>query len=402
MKKSGILVVLAGLGLSVAFCSRSLAQETKVDTAVEAEKAASEHPTAAVKAEVKPAVAKREDAGRLEADTMMYDFGTVLPGTRVKGKFVLTNTGGQTLRIKDPIKTQCGCTKPKLEKYSLEPGESVNMQVAFTAPTKAGKTTKKIYVSTLAPGKPAKLTLSITADVRRKLDFKPKQWVFELRESEANKVPVELTSPDGKAFSIVRYTSTQDAVKVIFDPNARALKHVLAIEVDLDTVSRVRNGAVTIWTDHAKDKKVTIEYRTQAPFKVRPGSLTLTNLERGEKRNKSLVVVSSYDEDFEVGEVKSDKGFVELGGISKREDGYEVNVVVMVPKTSKLKVVKDRLTIKIKDRPQDTINVLCYLVVKRGGAKLQPVRVKDVPKVADNVEVVGAAETPPAKGESGE
>ena len=364
--------LLLALGFSAAAVDCAWAQGDEQVTVLTAEKAAADKATAAESGPPPkplpkpvpppaPPIPRRDDAGRLKADTMVFDFGEVSPKERVKGKFVLTNVGKEPLEIKKPIKPSCGCTVTSMKKYKLDPNESVVLEVTFTASSRPGRATKTIPVYTKAPAKPAKLILKITANVRKHIDSSPAKWEFELRDAPKNKVPVHLQSTDGKAFAVTRYTASEDAVKLTFDPKTKAQKHNLPIEVDQEKIARLRNGAVTIWTDHPKVDKITIPYKTNMPFAASKVTLTFGNVDPGMPQRSQVAIFSNYGQQFELGDFKSLHGFVQLENVTTRpEDGYLLDLVFQIPEDSVRKVARDTLTIAIKDHPQTPVKVQVY------------------------------------------
>ena len=76
-----------------------------------------------------------------------YDFGDIKQGDKVSHVFVLTNNGGDLLKI-DKILPSCGCTAAMPEKNELAPGESTNLTVTFNSSGKRGKQTKIVRINT--------------------------------------------------------------------------------------------------------------------------------------------------------------------------------------------------------------------------------------------------------------
>jgi uncharacterized cupredoxin-like copper-binding protein len=84
---------------------------------------------------------------------MEYDFGEVPRGDHVKYDFVVSNVGGDLLKI-DDVRASCGCTAAKPEKDALAPGESTNINVDFNSTGRSGRQTKYITVKTNDPNNP--------------------------------------------------------------------------------------------------------------------------------------------------------------------------------------------------------------------------------------------------------
>jgi len=87
------------------------------------------------------------------AQQMEYDFGEVPRGDHVKYNFVISNVGGDVLKISD-VRASCGCTAAKPEKDDLAPGESTNIKVDFNSTGRSGRQTKYITVKTNDPDNP--------------------------------------------------------------------------------------------------------------------------------------------------------------------------------------------------------------------------------------------------------
>ncbi len=104
-------------------------------------------------------------APSISVDTPVYDFGEILEGLAVVHTFVVQNVGDEPLTI-DDIRVSCGCTTTSLAKSTLEPGESVDLEVTFDTAGFGGKMAKNIYVESNDPATP-KLALQLTGTVNR-------------------------------------------------------------------------------------------------------------------------------------------------------------------------------------------------------------------------------------------
>lgn len=68
---------------------------------------------------------------QLKADKSVFDFGQIREGINIPVKFKLTNTGSQTIKLKE-IRTFAACVqKSPLEKTTLGPGESIELDYVF-------------------------------------------------------------------------------------------------------------------------------------------------------------------------------------------------------------------------------------------------------------------------------
>lgn len=86
-------------------------------------------------------------APRLTVAEPVYDFGEVKEGILVVHRFLLRNEGDSVLTFPRQPSTTCGCTSAPLPKTSLEPGESMALEVRFESTGYGGyQVVKYIYV----------------------------------------------------------------------------------------------------------------------------------------------------------------------------------------------------------------------------------------------------------------
>ncbi len=95
-----------------------------------------------------------------------HDFGDIVQGEKVRHNFVVTNTGGDVLKITN-VRASCGCTAALPDKKELAPGESTNIRVEFNSTGRVGKQNKIVYV-TSNDKEHAEIQLKFTGNVVKK------------------------------------------------------------------------------------------------------------------------------------------------------------------------------------------------------------------------------------------
>lgn len=80
----------------------------------------------------------------------VHDFGDIKQGESVTTSFVITNSGGDLLEIKD-VRATCGCTAAKPDNNNLKPGESTKIGVTFNSKGRKGHQEKQVRVTTNDP-----------------------------------------------------------------------------------------------------------------------------------------------------------------------------------------------------------------------------------------------------------
>ncbi|MDZ7624817.1 MAG: DUF1573 domain-containing protein [Ignavibacteriaceae bacterium] len=92
-----------------------------------------------------------------------FDFGDIKQGETVSHTFVLTNSGGDLLKITN-VQASCGCTAAVPEKSELAPGESTNLPVRFNSTGRMGMQKKTVKIFTNDPQSP-EMTLTISGKI---------------------------------------------------------------------------------------------------------------------------------------------------------------------------------------------------------------------------------------------
>lgn len=355
--------ILLSIGFLVAGCQSTepLQAENSVPSAPVAKS-----PVAKPAAPEKPAapapVARREDAGLLSVNKLEINFGKIEPRAKVKGEYIITNTGKETLVI-DKVGKSCGCTVPSLATKTLEPGQSVPLKITFNAPDRPGKVKKSVWLTTKSPHMPEKITMSITAEVIKFINIKPQRLSLVVQD-EPQSETIVLESTDGQPFKISGFTSTSSVATINFDKDLKAVRHEVVINVDSTKLRKALRGNIVIQLDHPKTKSAMIAYQAPRPFVAKPATKYFRNLKPGSTTEAVLTVVSSSGAPFELGDITSEKGLAKILSTDKSEDGYKVRFSLSVPEDKTTGRVQDFLKIPIKDHPEDTIRVTCYGRIK--------------------------------------
>jgi len=91
---------------------------------------------------------------KLVCDNPEYNFGKVTQSAVVTHVFILRNEGDTTFVAGMP-QTACGCTRVKLSKRMIGPGETAELTAVFTAARRIGEQRKSIYLPPSDSDEPA-------------------------------------------------------------------------------------------------------------------------------------------------------------------------------------------------------------------------------------------------------
>jgi hypothetical protein len=116
-----------------------------------------------------PVYQTQRDLPRIEITPKFFDFGELEYGKIAEHSFLVKNSGKGILEIKR-VATSCACTKAKVAKEILEPGEQTLLFVrydtgAMSGPHGKGKQERIVWIQSNDPKNP-QVEINITAYVK--------------------------------------------------------------------------------------------------------------------------------------------------------------------------------------------------------------------------------------------
>lgn len=101
-----------------------------------------------------PTIGKSEPAPKLVCDEPVYQFGRVDQSAVITNVFVIRNDGDTTFVAGMP-RTTCSCTKARLSKRMIGPGETAELTAVFSAARRMGEQRKSIVLPPAGSDVPA-------------------------------------------------------------------------------------------------------------------------------------------------------------------------------------------------------------------------------------------------------
>lgn len=192
-----------------------------------------------------------------------FDFGDIKQGEVVSHTFVLSNNGGDLLKITN-VQASCGCTAAAPEKNELGPGESTNLTVKFNSAGRLGKQTKTVKIFSNDPQNPEML-LTISCNILKPSEAGSGNPVIYITETqydfgkvnEGDKVNHTFTFVNkGSANLIIKDIKTScgcTAALLSQDNLAPGQEGTLKIELDTKNRSGKMSRTVTINSNDPND-----------------------------------------------------------------------------------------------------------------------------------------------------
>lgn len=290
-----------------------------------------------------------------------HDFGKIGPSSTHKADYEFKNEGEAALLV-NRIQSTCGCSKPTLIKdgkrfsmplkdpVSFEPGESGQVEVTFKSPARKGKVEKGLYLLTNDPASP-RTRFTVKAFVVVKVSVEPEKVDLKLDIENAGMPEIVVKSTDGQEFSIKSIFVAKNAIKIPFDPAAKATEFVLKPQVDTEKLGQSNTGVIQIKTTHPQAGTLMVRYTVKPMYELTNPRYILQNVEPGKAIIRENLIRSNYGKPAQIESVTSRNGYME---IEKQEpDGDHIKLTIKITPPAKSpsarRYITDELTIVLKD-----------------------------------------------------
>jgi hypothetical protein len=193
----------------------------------------------------------------LTIDPPEFDFGYVPQNSQISRVFQLRNDGDDTLFITKVV-PGCGCTKTPLEKSTLAPGESTEMEIIFSTRIYNGKVSKRPRIETNESSQPR--YVPIYANVVTRADS---TYPLQVKPYKLDLSQFGTTVRDQMKFTLANVSDTSLGVTLVYFPD-----DLVMVDVPKSIGARADAGAVVHLDENALeqsfDKSITIQTDDQA------------------------------------------------------------------------------------------------------------------------------------------
>ncbi len=352
------------LSLIIAVSCALLLQTSCQKNAAETRKQAAIAPLSQTEKPESAKQTKGEIGPRIFFEKTIHDFGTVGPGSKNTCEFAFSNTGNDTLIIKD-IKSTCSCTTDELKKRDYAPGESGTIKVTYNAGKMPGQSVKHLSVLSNDKTNPS-VELTLKANIVPKVDYEPKQLDLSLKKDNAGCPDIVLKSTDTQPFSITQFESTPNCITAEFNPSQRSTHFVLKPKVDIDKLRKSLRGTIRIRLTHPECDMAVITFNTTAEFKTTPASIVAFNVETQKPISRELWIINNYNDNFEIESTSTAHGAIKVLSQEKIGDRYKLQLEITPPVLeNNQKAFTDVLHIKIKENEQLDVSCRLFYLAKQ-------------------------------------
>ncbi len=293
---------------------------------------------------VAPAVTK---APKITFDKVVHNFGNVSPASTHICQFDFTNTGNGILEIIE-IEQTCGCTPSVMMKTQYAPGERGSLKVGFYSDTQLGRTSKPIYIYSNDAENP-EVELAIQANIIAKIDYEPKKLDLMLMQPNGNCPAITISSLDNQPFSITSFKSTDGCITADFDPSQQARQFVLRPRIDMQKLERIMDGRFEIGLSHPETKIISGIFDAPPRFDISPRAINVHQAKAHQPVVQKVRIISNYNEEFEIGQVFSKEGHINVLNQRRTNNGYELDLEIRPPDSKgRTRVFSDTFFVDLK------------------------------------------------------
>lgn len=189
---------------------------------------------------------------RIEFAELNYEFGKVDSGEVVKHDFVFTNTGDQTLEIKD-VRPGCGCTTAGNWDKQVEPGKTGKIPIQFNSGGYSGVVHKPVTVLCNDPTKQS-LSLGLQGTIWRAFEIIPTYAVFNLMpEVQTNQTQtVRIISNNDQPVTVSDPACNNPAFKTELKTLREGKEFELRVTIDSSQIPGTTSAPITVKTSSDK------------------------------------------------------------------------------------------------------------------------------------------------------
>jgi len=180
-----------------------------------------------------------------------FDFGYVPQNSEISRVFQLRNAGDDTLLITKVV-PGCGCTKTPLQKSTLAPGESTELEIIFSTRTYSGRITKRPRIETNEASQPR--YVPIYANVVTRPDS---TYPLQVRPYKLDLSQFGTTVRDQMKFTLANVSDTSLGVTLVYFPDdliAVEIPETIGARSDVDAVVRLDEDAL----EQSFEKSITL------------------------------------------------------------------------------------------------------------------------------------------------
>ncbi|BDU75003.1 DUF1573 domain-containing protein [Mesoterricola silvestris] len=300
----------------------------------------------------------------ISVDQPHFDFGKLYGDAKAVHRFRISNKGNAPLNI-SRLNPSCGCTSTVIGQWTLNPGQSTEVEATFNPAGFRGTVHKSIQVVSNDPANPT-VDLTFEAELLREIMPSTEAVFFQdVLRTSPRKASVRLVSGNGKP---VRVTEVKAPGAPYLHGSARAEGNDAWVDILVDgsriPASRTSGtDAVVVKTDNPRAALInlTVQWELRASVVAEPGRVAWVEPAGRELRSK--VVLKQVDgKPFRVLSARTTNPVIRVEGAGKGAASHQ-DLQVILAANAKAGMYSEKviLTTDSPDQPEVEIRVAASL-----------------------------------------
>lgn len=300
----------------------------------------------------------------IAVDQPHFDFGKLYGEAKAVHRFKVTNKGTAPLNI-SRLNPSCGCTSTVIGQWTLNPGQSTEIETTFNPAGFRGPVHKSIQVVSNDPANPA-LNLTFEAEVLREIMPSSEAVFFQdVQRTSPRKTSIRLVSGNGQP---VHVTDTKAPGAPYLSCAVRPEGHDAWVDILLDG-TRIPPGrqtgtdAIVVKTDNPKASVInlTVQWELRAAVVAEPARVAW--VEPAGKELRARVSLKQVDgKPFRILSVKTTNPVLKVEGVGRNAASHhDLQVILAAKAKAGMYSEKILLTTDSPDQPEVELRVAASL-----------------------------------------
>jgi hypothetical protein len=268
----------------------------------------------------------------IQFDETVADFGQVGPGTLSTKELKFTNTGKGVLNI-DQISQCCGVFA-ETDKKEYSAGETGVLTIELHASGDIGIFERNPIVYNNDPNN-RQLTLTVKAEIVQKVVWEPESFKLFRNVENAGCPKLTIKSIDGQEFAITGIRSTGNCITADYNPTIKKTEHVLDLKVNMDKLTDQMYGELNVLMNHPQGDLATIYFNVVPKYSLSPRQLVVFRMKENVPQTETIKIINNYKQEDDIESTSSKENTIKLIDYKKTEEGYELNIEIIPPSTTK-------------------------------------------------------------------
>jgi hypothetical protein len=300
----------------------------------------------------------------ISVDQPHFDFGKIAADSKATHRFKVSNKGNGQLNI-SRLNPSCGCTSTVIGQWTLNPGQSTDVEATFNPAGFRGIVHKSIQVISNDPATPS-VNLTFEAEVIREISPSTDAVFFQdLQRTAPRRSSVKFTSGNGQPVHLTeaKAPGAPYLTATIRPEGKDAWVDILIDGRQVPPGRLTGTDALVVRTDNPKASMINITVQWELKASIQAEPMRVAWVEAAGKELRTKVLLKQVDgKPFRILSAKTTHSLLRVEGTGKGQaPQHELQVVLAATAKAGMYNEKVTLTTDSPDQPEVELRVAASL-----------------------------------------